>query len=619
MIAKAWADMIRRARDVLDPKMPADGQPPDSLWPFIRWNMAGGWGVIWIGVAVSIAAGVTETLTMYFLGEIVDAAATHEGAGFMAAHGWTVTMSLLLVLVLRPLFFGGLALNQGVMIGPNMGSLLLIRLHRWTLGQSVTFFDNDFAGRIAQKQMQTSNSLTEVAIESVNAITFGFASIIGSAILLGSINPWLTLILFAWFGLYVVFLRIMLPRIRVRAKARAAARASVTGQVVDTISNIKTVKLFAGSDREDGKAIDSIMALRERATEFGELAVAFRLGLIFLAGCLPAGVLTAAIVLRGTGITPGEIAAAGGMTIRLSQMTGWVSFTLMGIYSHIGEAEDGMRTLARPHALTDTPKAGALQVPKGEVKLDNVTFAYGQKAGGVDKLSLTIKPGEKLGIVGASGAGKSTLVNLILRLYDAEKGQVLIDGTDVSTVAQESLRAQIGMVSQETAMFNRTARDNIAYGRPDATEDQIVEATRRAAAHDFVLELKDHNGNSGYEAFLGERGVKLSGGQRQRIALARALLKDAPILVLDEATSALDSEVEAVIQEALGHAMEGKTVIAIAHRLSTISQMDRIIVMDEGRIVEEGNHEDLLARKGLYARYWNRQSGGFLKTLDAAE
>lgn len=619
MIPGLWNKMIKGAADSVDPLQAPDTAPPDRLAPFILWCIRGGWFVIWLGVCISIAAGATETLTMFYLGKIVDAAATHEGAGFFAANGGLIAVALFLVLVARPLLFGGLALNQAVMIGPNLGTLVLSRLHRWTLGQSVTYFDNDFAGRIAQKQMQTANSITEVCVETVNAITFGLASVIGTMFLLGSIHPFLAVILMCWLCAYLMFLRIMLPRIRLRSRARASARASVTGQVVDTISNIKTVKLFAGSRREDDKGVGAMMELRERATDFGELTVAFRLGLIFLAGCLPATVVGLAIFYRGTGITPGDIAAAGAMTIRLSQMTGWVSFTLMAIYSHLGEAEDGMRTLARAHMLKDAPGAGELKVKRGEVRLDNARFAYGREEGGIFDLDLTIAPGEKLGIVGASGAGKSTLVNLILRLYDTEAGRVLIDDVDVASVSQESLRSQIGVVSQETAMFNRTARENIAYGRPEASEVEIVAAAEKAEAHEFITQLADHSDNTGYDAFLGERGVKLSGGQRQRVAIARAILKDAPILILDEATSALDSEVEASIQTALQQAMTGKTVIAIAHRLSTIARMDRIVVMDQGRIVEEGNHDSLLAMGGLYARYWNRQSGGFIGVAEAAE
>ncbi|KKK90011.1 hypothetical protein LCGC14_2727370, partial [marine sediment metagenome] len=387
----------------------------------------------------------------------------------------------------------------------------------------------------------------------------------------------------------------------------------------DTITNIKTVKLFAHADHEDRAALGAISSFRDRVIDFGLVSSVFRFSLMTLAGVLPVLLVGATLYLWSRGVaTPGDVVAAGAIAIRIAQMTGWVSFTLMAIYANVGEVEDGMNTLTPPHRLTDAPGATRL-ANSGEVRFDAVDFAYGRRTGGIEGVSLTIHGGEKLGIVGASGAGKSTLVALLLRLYDPEKGSITIEGRDISEVTQESLRRQIGMVTQETAMFNRSARDNILYGRPDATEAEMIAAAQQAEAHDFILKLEDFKGRTGYDAHLGERGVKLSGGQRQRIALARAILKDAPILVLDEATSALDSEVEAAIQSALDRVMEGKTVLAIAHRLSTIARMDRIVVMDDGRIVEQGTHKELLALDGLYARYWARQSGGFIDIRDAAE
>lgn len=353
--------------------------------------------------------------------------------------------------------------------------------------------------------------------------------------------------------------------------------------------------------------------LRGTALRFGEAQTLFRLGLMFIAGALPVVLVGMAIAMRSTGnVTPGDIAAVGAVGIRLSQMTGWISYTIMVIYSHVGEVEDGMNTLAPAQRIEDAKDATELVVTNGRIQFDAVTFAYGQREGGIENVTLDIAAGEKLAVVGASGAGKSTLVSLLLRLYDTEKGRITIDGQDLSQVTQDSLRRQIGMVTQETAMFNRSALENIRYGRPDATEAEVVLAAEKAEAHEFILSLEDNRGRSGYAVHLGERGVKLSGGQRQRIALARAILKDSPILVLDEATSALDSEVEAQIQSALERVMEGKTVLAIAHRLSTIASMDRIIVMDAGRIAEVGTHDALLAENGLYARYWDRQSGGFI-------
>ncbi|MCR9273177.1 MULTISPECIES: ABC transporter ATP-binding protein [Mameliella] len=613
--------LIARAGNMIDPERQAEGMPPDRLRAFMTWALQGGWLIIWLGVAISALAGVTEVLSMYLLGRVVDAVGGPVQDGFLSDHMGLIALAVGILLVARPLLFGGLALTQSVMIGPNIFKLVLARLYRWTIGQSVTFFDDDYAGRIAQKMVQAARSLTEIVIETVNAVTFGLATIIGTAVLLAAIHPGMLLLLAGWFALYLAFLRVMLPIIRRRSAARAEAQAMVTGQVVDTISNIKTVKLFAGDMHEDRRALGEMENLRGKTLDFGEATTAFRLGLIFIAGMLPVIMVGTAIAMRSAGVSPGDIAAVGAVTIRLAQMTGWISFTLMVIYGHVGEVEDGMTTLSVSHALTDKPGATDLQVSEGEITFDDVHFAYGGRTGGVSGIDLTIHPGEKLAIVGASGAGKSTLLSLLLRLYDSESGQVRIDGTDVSGVTQTSLRSQIGMVTQETAMFNRSALDNIRYGRPGATEAEVIEAAKRAEAHEFILELEDFRGRTGYGAYLGERGVKLSGGQRQRIALARAILKDAPILVLDEATSALDSEVEAAIQEALGRVMEGKTVLAIAHRLSTISSMDRIVVLHEGRIAEQGTHDELLEKKGLYARYWDRQSGGFLgeDAVEAAE
>ena len=516
------------------------------------------------------------------------------------------------------MLFGLSSATNSIIVQPNVNPLVLSRLHRWTLGQSVGFFDDDFAGRIAQKQMQAARAVTDVVSEFINVVAFALASLVGSVILLFAID-WRVAVGFGvWLCLYFALIRWYLPRIRKRSAARAGARAMVSGQVVDTITNIKTVKLFAHDDHEDQAALGAMQGFRETAVRFGYLSAGFRFALMSLAGLLPVLLLGGTIIMWQAGqATPGDIVAAGAVAVRISQMTGWVSFTLMAIYSNIGEVEDGIRTLTPRNRVEDDPGARALQVTKGSITFDDVEFRYGRDAGGIDALSLTIHPGEKVGIVGASGAGKSTLVALLLRLYDSEKGQILIDGQETRSVTQDSLRHAIGMVTQETAMFNRSARENILYGRPDATDDEMVAAAKKAEAHDFILDLQDHRGRTGYDAHLGERGVKLSGGQRQRIALARAILKDAPILVLDEATSALDSEVEASIQDALSRVMDGKTVLAIAHRLSTLTEMDRIVVMDAGRIVEEGPHEVLLAKGGLYAKYWQRQSGGFISTQAA--
>ncbi|TFL18046.1 ABC transporter ATP-binding protein [Jannaschia formosa] len=597
---------------------PAEGPPPRELLAFFRWCLAGAWPWLIGAFLVSALAGTTEIATAFFLGAIVDSVAG-ETEGYLAQNAALLAGFLLFYLLLRPLTFGTSAAFNGITVMPNIYPLVQSRLHRWTMGQAVTFFDNDFAGRIATKQMQTARAVTEVTSEFINVVAFAGASLVGSILLMFAIDWRIALALAVWLVGYVALFKWFMPRIRTRSKARAAARAMVTGQVVDTITNIKTVKLFGHAEHEDRAALDAMDRLRDRALAFGRMSTSFRFLLMFCAGLLPILMIGGTILLwRAGAASPGDIAAAGAISFRLSQMTGWVSFTLMALYSNVGEVEDGMNTLAHLHALTDAPDAVDLPGGTGDIRLEGVTFTYGRGEGGIREMDLHVRAGEKLGVVGASGAGKSTLVALLLRLYDPGAGRITLGGHDLREVTQDSLRRRIGMVTQETAMFNRSARDNILYGRPDATEAEVIDAARRAEAHEFIEGLRDHKGNTGYDAFLGERGVKLSGGQRQRIALARAILKDAPVLVLDEATSALDSEVEAAIQAALERVMEGKTVLAIAHRLSTIARMDRIVVMEDGRIVEQGTHAELLAARGTYARYWERQSGGFIGVEDVA-
>ena len=606
--------------DWINPFSAADGPPPQTLGAFMRWCLSGAWPVLWLAAFLSAAAGVMEAGTAWILGKVIDATVSAGPDAFFDGRNMALILGAIAFFVIaRPIFFGLSSASNAIMVQPNVNPLVLSRLHRWTLGQNVSFFDDDFAGRIAQKQMQAARAVTEVASEMINVVAFALASLLGSIALLVAIDWRVALGFAVWLVAYLALINWFLPRVRARSAGRAGARAMVSGQVVDTITNIKTVKLFAHADHEDRAALGAMQTFRQRALEFGYLAAWFRLSLMSLAGILPVLLIGGTIMLWQRGMaTEGDIVASGAIAIRIAQMTGWVSFTLMAIYSNVGEVEDGMKTLTPRNRTENAPGAVELTVPKGEIRFDNLRFTYGRGTGGIQGIDLTVHPGEKLGIVGASGAGKSTLVALLLRLYHPEEGRILIDGLALEDVTQESLRRNIGMVTQETAMFNRSAKDNIRYGRPDASDAEVMDAARRAEAHDFIKDLQDHRGRQGYDAHLGERGVKLSGGQRQRIALARAILKDAPILVLDEATSALDSEVEASIQAALTRVMEGKTVLAIAHRLSTLTEMDRIVVIDDGRIVETGTHKALLAQDGLYARYWERQSGGFLN-LEAAE
>ncbi|SEN10774.1 ATP-binding cassette, subfamily B [Loktanella fryxellensis] len=605
--------------DWINPFARADGPPPDTLMAFLRWALRGSFGAMSAGAVLSTLSGVLEVLAALYLGRVIDTAVAGTPSAFFGENLWLLIGVGLFFVVARPLVLGLSGLMQSVVIAPAVYNLVLSRLHRHTLGQSVTFFDNDFAGRISQKQMQAARATTDLGVDTIQTVFYALASVIGSIILLTGIDGWSAFALAVWMAAYVGLIRIYMPRIRETSKLRAGSRAMVTGQVVDTITNIKTVKLFAHADHEDRAATDAMEKFREDSLGFGWVSAGFRFWLMTLAGVLPVLLVGITLVMWQAGqATAGDIAVAGTIGLRLAQMTGWVSFTLMGMYSNVGEVEDAIRTLSKAHALSDADDAVDLDLTAGRIRLDDVTFTYGGGEAGLHHIALDIAAGEKLGIVGGSGAGKSTLVALLLRLYDPEDGAVTIDGQDLRHVRQESLRRKIGMVTQETAMFNRSARDNIRYGAPDATEADVRAAAARAEADGFIASIRDHTGRRGYDAHLGERGVKLSGGQRQRVAIARAILKDAPILILDEATSALDSEVEASIQTALDAVMEGKTVIAIAHRLSTLRQMDRIVVMDRGRIVEQGDHDALLAMNGLYARYWNRQSGGFITVEDAA-
>jgi len=607
--------MFRRFEQMVDPYVDYAevDAPPQKLWPFLRQYLQPFRRVFMATAVLSVLVAAVELWLIGYLGRLIDLMEQAGAEAFWDAHWLELTLMGVFLLLLRPLIqaIDVLLLNNAIL--PNVGTLVRWRAHRHVLRQSVGWFENDFAGRIANRIMQTPPATGEAVFEVFDAITYALAYVVGAAILLSTTDPRLAIPLVIWLGLYGALIYWVITRIGPASKAASDARSQVTGRVVDSYTNIHSVKLFAHHDGELEFAKDAIEHSRRTFQYEMRLYTIMDVVLTVLNGFLIVAVIGWALMLwMGGSASVGVVAAAGALTLRLNAMTGWIMWALSSFFRNLGVISEGMETIAQPVTLLDAKAAKPLALSHGRIEIQSLTHRYGRDVGGLDDVSLTIEPGQKVGLVGRSGAGKSTLVKLLLRLYDAEKGQILIDGQDIKTVTQASLRRQIGMVQQDSSLLHRSIRDNVAYGRPDATEDEIIAAAKQAEAHDFILDLEDQNGRPGYDAHVGERGVKLSGGQRQRITLARVVLKDAPILLLDEATSALDSEVEAAIQKTLYGMMEGKTVLAIAHRLSTIAQMDRIIVMDEGRIVEDGTHDALLAQGGLYAEFWSRQSGGFL-------
>jgi len=612
--------MFKFFENLVDPYVtyPQEDRPPTALWPFLRAYSEPFRRVFFWTALMSVIVAGTEVGLIYYMGRVVDLLGS-DPATFWETYGWELTAVALFIILLRPLLhvLDVLLLNNAIM--PNFGTLIRWRAHKHVLRQSVGWFENDFAGRIANRIMQTPPAAGEVIFQVFDAISFSLAYLIGAAVLLMFADIRLLLPLLVWFAFYALLIRWTVARVGPASKAASDARSAVIGRVVDAYTNIHSVKMFAHHNSELDYAREAIENTRKTFQVEMRIFTVMDVVLVTLNGFLIVGVVGWAIYLWMQGqASVGVVAAATALTLRLNAMTGWIMWALTSFFRQLGVVAEGMETIAQAIDLVDAPGAVPLKLDKGRIELRGLTHHYGRASGGLDRIDLTIEPGQRIGLIGRSGAGKSTLVKLLLRFYDAESGRILIDGQDIATVTQDSLRRQIGMVQQDSSLLHRSVRDNILYGRPDATEAQMRGAARQAEADEFIADLTDPQGRSGYDAQVGERGVKLSGGQRQRVTLARVILKDAPILLLDEATSALDSEVEAAIQDTLYGMMQGKTVIAIAHRLSTIAQMDRILVMDQGRIVEDGSHEELLFHNGLYASFWARQSGGFLNP-EAAE
>ncbi|WP_207458628.1 ABC transporter ATP-binding protein [Azospirillum sp. SYSU D00513] len=588
-------------------------QPPPGAAAFYGYFLNPARGLLICTLIVAGLASVTELALFWFLGLLVDWVQSTPRERFLAEHGAALAGMAFLAVVLRPLLVLGSRGLINLTLVPGLTTRVRWQNYRWVLRQSLSFFQNDFAGRIGQKVMQTGAAVRESVVNVIDGVWFLLTFLVGTVALFATLDWRLMLPVLVWVVAYGLVIARMVPPVRHKSAALSETTSSLSGRVVDSYTNILSVKLFAHAEREDAftrAGMDrQLQAYRVLMRAIFDMTVALTVlnGLLI---CATVG-LALHLWLSGTA-SAGTIAMATSLIIRLTQMSGWILRTITSLFENVGTVQNGMETIARPHAVQDRPGAPELRVERGAIRFEDVRFHYGKGSGVIERLNLDIRPGEKVGLVGRSGAGKSTLVNLLLRFHDLEGGRILIDGQDVASVTQASLRAAIGVVTQDTSLLHRSIADNIRYGRPDASEEEMVRAARLAEADGFIRGLKDPNGRSGYEVHVGERGVKLSGGQRQRVAIARVILKDAPILILDEATSALDSEVEAAIQGQLAALMRGKTVIAIAHRLSTIASLDRLIVMEQGKVVEDGGHHDLIARGGLYARLWERQSGGFL-------
>ena len=607
--------MFRFFENLVDPYSPYEDEmdPPSGFTQYLVYHTKPFRKLFLITGIATILAAVFEIFLLAAIGWVVDLMAAQTPATLWENYTWHFIGLLAFVLVLKPtLYLLDFMLISNTLI-PNVATLFRWRGHKHVMRQSIGWFEADFAGRVANRVMQTPRSAGEVVFHVFDALAYALAYVVGALFLLMNANTLLLFPLLIWVIAYVFLLRYVVRRVEPASKDSSNARSELNGRVVDAYTNIHSVKMFAHTQSELAYVKEAIEDTRK--TVFREMRIYTRMDFILstMNAMLIAGTVGTALYLwTYDQVSSGEVAAASALVIRFNGMSGWIMWAFTTFFRELGVVGEGLETLAAPVKLLDAPNAKPLQITNATVEFNNVTHHYGRETGGLDNLTLHVEAGQKVGLVGRSGAGKSTLFKLLLRFYDAESGQILIDGQNISQVTQDSLRHEIGMVQQESSLLHRSIRENILYGREGANNTDMIAAAKQAEAHDFIQTLQDQSGNIGYESTVGERGVKLSGGQRQRIALARVILKDGPILLLDEATSALDSEVEATILDTLYQLMEGKTVIAIAHRLSTIAQMDRIVVMDEGRIIEDGTHNTLLQKGDLYAQLWARQSGGFL-------